>query len=88
MADYVITDPSDALVSPVAWSNQATAQAAVNRYTSLLNEAQESLVATAAKVKTVLVPVIQRAGGTPPSDVVIDNVVTNQDGSVTITTTP
>ena len=88
MAEYVVTNPSDVLVSPVAWSNQVTAQAAVDRYTSLLAQAQASLTTTKASVKTVLVPVIERAGGTPPSDVVIDDVVTNEDGTVTITTTP
>lgn len=88
MAEYVVTNPSDVLVSPVAWSNQETAQAAVDRYTGLLAQAQTTLASTAANVKTVLVPVIQRAGGTPPNDVAIDNVVTNEDGTVTITTTP
>lgn len=88
MATYVVNNPADVLVSPAAWDRQVGAQASADRFAALKSSADATLASTVVDVKAVLVPVIQRAGGTPPDNVVITNVVKNPNGTVTITTSP
>ena len=85
MADVVITNAADKLVSPAAWAKQTDITIVIAAHTQAKAAYEVSLVPVKANVREVLAPIIVRAGGTIAAEQEITNVVVNSDGSVTIT---